>query len=193
MKKEKKGIRCSYAVLVIILLAALAFVVDYSVIDRKLNRCEHSDLSSTIDYSEYSNKVKSQRSSMSDQGVFIMSGVQDSLVGDYIVRLSRDGLLSIEYSNESSVRNISDNVLSYYLINTGQDIGKTLFFIKEDGTVSKASIEYGYSALSDIEIEDNLNGLKNIVTILDGSYNDGLSGSHGPIFIDILGNMYFIN
>lgn len=193
MKKEKKGIRCSYAVLVIILLAALAFVVDYSVIDRKLNRCEHSDLSSTIDYSEFSNKVKSQRSSMSDQGVFIMSGVQDSLVGDYIVRLSRDGLLSIEYSNESSVRNISDNVLSYYLINTGQDIGKTLFFIKEDGSVSKVSIEYGYSAFSDIEIEDNVNGLKNIVTILEGSYSEGLSGSHGPIFIDILGNMYFIN
>ena len=44
------------------------------------------------------------------------------------------------------------------MINTGQDIGKTLFFIKEDGTVSKASIEYGYSADSDIEIEDNING-----------------------------------
>lgn len=190
MEKEKKGIRCSYAVLVIILFAALCFVVDYSVIDRKLNRCDHSDSSNKIDYSEYSNKVKSQRSSMSDQGVSIMSGVENSLVGDYIVRLSKDGLLSIEYSNESSVRNISDNVLSYYLINTGQDIGKTLFFIKEDGTVSKASIEYGYSADSDIEIEDNINGLKDIVTILEGSYSDGLSGSHGPIFIDINGNMY---
>lgn len=190
MEKEKKGIRCSYAVLVIILFAALCFVVDYSIIDRKLNRCDHSDSSSKIDYSEYSNKVKSQRTVMFDQGVSIMSGVENSLVGDYIVRLSKDGLLSIEYSNESSVRNISDNVLSYYLINTGQDIGKTLFFIKEDGTVSKASIEYGYSALSDIEIEDNVNGLKDIVTILEGSYSEGLSGSHGPIFIDINGNMY---
>jgi len=190
MEKEKKGIRCSYAVLVIILFAALCFVVDYSVIDRKLNRCDHSDSSNKIDYSEYSNKVKSQRSSMSDQGVSIMSGIENSLVGDYIVRLSKDGLLSIEYSNESSVRNISDNVLSYYLINTGQDIGKTLFFIKEDGTVGEASIEYGYSADSDIEIEDNINGLKDIVTILDGSYSEGESGSHGPIFIDISGNMY---
>lgn len=191
MEKEKKGIRCSYAVLVIILFAALCFVVDYSVIDRKLNRCDYSDSSSKIDYSEYSNKVKSQRALMSDQGVSIMSGVEDSLVGDYIVRLSNDGLLSIEYSNESSVRNISDNVLSYYLINTGQDIGKTLFFIKEDGTVSMASIEYGYSALSDIEIENNVNGLKDIVTILEGSYSEGESGSHVPIFIDIYGNMYF--
>ena len=190
MEKEKKGIRCSYAVLVIILFAALCFVVDYSVIDRKLNRCDHSDSSNKIDYSEYSNKVKSQRSSMSDQGVSIMSGIENSLVGDYIVRLSKDGLLSIEYSNESSVRNISSNVLSYYLINTGQDIGKTLFFIKEDGTVGEASIEYGYSADSDIEIEDNINGLKDIVTILDGSYSEGESGSHGPIFIDISGNMY---
>ena len=36
---EKKGIRCSYAVLVIILFAALAFVTDYAIIERKMNKC----------------------------------------------------------------------------------------------------------------------------------------------------------
>ena len=39
MEKEKKKISCSYAVLVIILFAALAFVVDYAVIERKMNKC----------------------------------------------------------------------------------------------------------------------------------------------------------
>ena len=40
MEKEKKGIRCSYSFLVIILFAALAFTVDYAVIERKMNKCK---------------------------------------------------------------------------------------------------------------------------------------------------------
>lgn len=39
MEKERKTIKCSYAVLVIILFAALAFVTDYAIIERKLNEC----------------------------------------------------------------------------------------------------------------------------------------------------------
>ena len=39
-KKEKKTIRCSYAVLVIILFAALAFVTDYAFIERKTSKCD---------------------------------------------------------------------------------------------------------------------------------------------------------
>ena len=40
---EKKGIKCSYAVLVCILFAALAFVVDYSIIERKTSKCNCTD------------------------------------------------------------------------------------------------------------------------------------------------------
>ena len=39
MEKEKKKISCSYAVLVIILFAALAFVTDYAIIERKMIKC----------------------------------------------------------------------------------------------------------------------------------------------------------
>ena len=39
-KKEKKSIKCSYAVLVIILFAALAFVTDYAFIERKISKCD---------------------------------------------------------------------------------------------------------------------------------------------------------
>ena len=38
--KEKKTIKCSYAVLVIILFAALAFVTDYAIIERKTRKCD---------------------------------------------------------------------------------------------------------------------------------------------------------
>ena len=39
-KKERKTIKCSYAVLVIILFAALAFLTDYIIIDRKTKNCD---------------------------------------------------------------------------------------------------------------------------------------------------------
>lgn len=188
MGKKKKGIWCSYSALVIILFAALCFVVDYVVIDRKLNGCKYADSSGFADYSK---KLILERSSMIGNGVTIVSSVENGLVGEYTVTLTSDGLLSINYLDEFSARQISSNVLNYYLINTGQDIGKTLFYIKEDGSVSKASIEYGYSGDSDIKIENNINNLKDIVTILEGSYSDGLSGHHGPIFIDINGNMFY--
>lgn len=38
-KKEKKTIKCSYALLVIILFATVAFLTDYIIIDRKMNKC----------------------------------------------------------------------------------------------------------------------------------------------------------
>ena len=45
MEKEKKTIKCSYAVLVIILFAALAFVVDYAYIQNKTTKCSCPDCS----------------------------------------------------------------------------------------------------------------------------------------------------
>lgn len=39
-KKEKKTIKCSYAVLVIALCATVAFLTDYIIIDRKIKNCD---------------------------------------------------------------------------------------------------------------------------------------------------------
>ena len=47
MEKEKKTIKCSYAVLVIILFAALCFVTDYAIIERKMNKCSCPDCSAS--------------------------------------------------------------------------------------------------------------------------------------------------
>ena len=38
-KNEKKNIKCSYALLVIILFATVAFLTDYIIIDRKTSKC----------------------------------------------------------------------------------------------------------------------------------------------------------
>lgn len=47
MEKEKKTIKCSYAILVIILFAALCFVTDYAIIERKMNKCSCPDCEAT--------------------------------------------------------------------------------------------------------------------------------------------------
>lgn len=47
MEKEKKTIKCSYAVLVIILFAALCFVTDYAIIESKMNKCSCPDCSAS--------------------------------------------------------------------------------------------------------------------------------------------------
>lgn len=208
MEKEKKKIRCSYALLVVILFATVCFLTDYIVIERKMNQCNCSKCEVTTNnggndelsvveenkdtiYSNFANKMISERGSKFGQYSSSYVDVNSEIVGKYSVSLLNNGSLMIHYSNESESRMISNNVLSFYLINTGQNTGKTLFFIKEDGTVSKASIEYGYSADSDIKIDDNVNNLKNIVSIIPGSFSeDGVTGVRGPIFIDIYGKMY---
>lgn len=38
-KKEKKTIKCSYALLVIVLFATVCFMTDYIIIERKINKC----------------------------------------------------------------------------------------------------------------------------------------------------------
>ena len=46
-KKEKKTIKCSYAVLVIALCATVAFLTDYIIIDRKTKNCDCSRCEAT--------------------------------------------------------------------------------------------------------------------------------------------------
>ena len=48
MEKKKKGIRCSYAVLVIILFATVCILTDYIVIERKMNKKCIGDISTRI-------------------------------------------------------------------------------------------------------------------------------------------------
>lgn len=56
MEKEKKKISCSYAFLVIILFAALAFVTDYAIIERKMNKCNCPKCEITTNNEEKNNE-----------------------------------------------------------------------------------------------------------------------------------------
>ena len=96
----------------------------------------------------------------------------------------------VTLNNKYGEYKIADNVLSFYVINTGQDIGNNVYFINQDGTVGSADTEYGIN--STITINNNL-GYKNIVAVVSGSFNYDPTGARGPIFIDINGNIFSEN
>ena len=62
MEKERKTIKCSYAVLVIILFAALAFVTDYAIIERKMNKCDCPKCEVT------NNQIKKENTNVDENG-----------------------------------------------------------------------------------------------------------------------------
>ncbi|MBR1748913.1 MAG: hypothetical protein IJ743_03855 [Bacilli bacterium] len=65
-----------------------------------------------------------------------------------------------------------------------------LYFIFENGKVGCANIEKSSSLGTDIAITTDL-GYSDIVSIVGGVFgSENAPGTHGPIFIDIYGNMF---
>jgi len=218
-KKEKKPIKCSYAVLVIILCATVAFLTDYIIIDRKTNNCdspmgeatnnevisdniENKDITDNTHvtedglnkYNEFADKIISERKTFFEGESLYRTTVDGNNMIDvkyYDVELNPDGELKVIYyskDNSSDSKFIANDVLNYYIIYYGNGGYKGLYFIYKDGSVGFANIEQAYMNNEDITIK-NIENVKNIVTIVQGSFSDGLSGHRGPIYIDIDGNM----
>ena len=212
-KKEKKTIKCSYAVLVIILCATVAFLTDYIVIDRKTSKCncpkceatnnevisDNTDNTQvtendTYKYNEFADKIVSERKTFFEGESLYRTTVDGNNMIDvkyYDVELNPEGELKVIYyskDNSSDSKFIANDVLNYYIIHYGNGGYKGLYFIYKDGSVGFANIEQAYMNNEDITIK-SIDNVKNIVTIVQGSFSDGLSGHRGPIYIDIDGNM----
>lgn len=212
-KKEKKTIKCSYAVLVIILCATVAFLTDYIIIDRKTRKCDcpkcettkNEVISDNTDntqvtevgsnkYNEFADKIISERKTFFEGESLYRTTVDGNNMIDvkyYNVELNPEGELKVIYyskDNSSDSKFIANDVLNYYIIHYGNGGYKGLYFIYKDGSVGFANIEQAYMNKEDITIK-NIENVKNIVTIVQGSFSDGMSGYHAPIYIDIDGNM----
>ena len=102
----------------------------------------------------------------------------------YDILLKRNGEL---YYNDQKLVN---QVLSYSVIPTGNVGYQMLYFIFENGKVGCANIEESSSLGTDITITMDL-GYSDIVNIVGGVMgSENAPGTHGPIFIDIHGNMF---
>ena len=110
--------------------------------------------------------------------------------------VSRDGKeFTKYYDNELNTKyqKIADNILSFFVIETGNGGCNTLYFINTDGTVGQANVETflaNNDGTGEITINKNIKNLKNIVYITSAINNATASATSNPIFIDINGNMY---
>ncbi len=101
MEKEKKGIKCSYALLVVILFATVCFLTDYIIIERKtrVNNCPKCENTCT------KCDVKEENSVVEESNEQINIRVIDPF----------DGLSCIEKSEEVClIRNDSDKIAIKY-------------------------------------------------------------------------------
>ena len=140
MEKEKKKISCSYAVLVIILFAALAFVVDYALIERKMNKCNCPKCEVTINNEEKDEPIINNESSNDENDSTISEIRETNYFQKYLqyIVYNNNGeevstfeiILNLDGTAEwNVVRNASDssNLVGYYRFISSDKIVLALF------------------------------------------------------------------
>lgn len=209
MEKKNTGL----VILVIVLLVALLGTSGFIVYDKVLSKktVENIDVNNTNNdvinnneeknndnsYQIFADNLKDQISKYNSNNQSYQYINNDIVKGGYVVYLNEKGSLFVKYfdkelNDKYGDYKIADNVLSFYAINVGQDVGNMLYFINEDGTVGSADTEYGIGTNNQITIKKDI-GYRNIVSIVNGIFGDEYSGLHGPIFIDINGNIFSEN
>lgn len=148
------------------------------------------------DYQIFAKNLKSQLSRYDENNLNRQFVNNDNVRYPYTVYLNENGSLFVKYSNsELNAKygdyKITDNALSFYVIEIGNGGMSLLYFINGDGTIGSADVEFA-SDSNQITVKKDL-GYKNIVSIVSGSFGDGYSGAQGPIFIDINGNIFSEN
>lgn len=128
-KKEKKTIKCSYALLVIILFATVAFLTDYIIIDRKTRKCDcpkceatnNEVISDNTGFNEnyvytYENIagyyiIENMHYYLYSDGTFLSESIGDSygyvgIIGNYIIdnnKISLKSIFSYSSSHEGKI------------------------------------------------------------------------------------------
>lgn len=131
-KKEKKTIKCSYAVLVIILFAALAFVTDYAFIERKISKCDCPKCEATNnevisgdieDKDNTDNTQVTENQTYSYEDIAGVYNYDDSIGQSYIkLYLYTDG----SYYYQTSIKYVS-GIGGYYTIKGNEIILNSIF------------------------------------------------------------------
>ena len=150
--------------------------------------------SKSNDYNVFANNFKQEFSKFNNDNMQSLD-VKNSIVGDYNISIDAQGILYVDYEDAKlkakfGKKKIASNVLSFYLIESGNGGGNVLYFINQNGTVGLADIEYG--AETNINIKTDL-GYKNIVNVISGVFSAQKSAAASAIFVDIDGKLYNAN
>lgn len=110
------------------------------------------------------------------------SRVENTMLSEvYNIKIDKNLELTIDSDSLNNYK-IADNVLSYYIIHTGNGGFSSLYYITTEGKVFIADVEnaiYNKTTIQTKEID-----VKNIVEIKEGSSTAGF-----PMFVDIDGNI----
>lgn len=217
--ENKKSMGTGITILIVILIVCVLGMGSFIVYDKAImnnnvnsneknnNKNEENGVSSkdynsekniNNSYELFAENLKAQISKIYNES---NDGEISSWNDKYTIKMDKNRSLYITYHDSKLNKQfnnykIADNILSYYVVQTGQGGGKTLYFINENGTVGSADIEYGvlYSTddVKQIPVKKDL-GYKNIVSVIEAGFGVSVSGISEAIFIDINGNMFSSN
>ena len=125
--------------------------------------------------------------------------VSSACVSDgYSAYIKSNGDLYVKFYNSALITKYGDNklssgVLSFYVLPSGQGGCNSVYFIKNNGTVSIADVEYAVNQDKDITVSDNIGNYTDIVSIIGGIAGDSQSGAAHPFYVDVNGNIFGSN
>ena len=207
MENEKKGIKCSYAVLVIVLFAALAFVTSYAYIQNKTTKCSCPDCSLSGNANVVNDKigdpVRNDFGLYNEYGYFIIT--KDGDVYCHPLKgfdmsdstIFTKGQVEVDYQviSMNEEENVFDgykvnisNVRSAYSYGYGQQGGDyAIVFIHNNGMVSVLYLTNDYEGHR-VELEKNIGNFTDIITAVKTSF----AGGENIQLIDENGNMFLL-
>ena len=163
MEKKKKGIRCSYAVLLIILFATVCILTDYIVIERKtrVNNCPKCESTcSKCDVKGESSEVEESNekdNDNSDQSAYVRTTNIRVKVADrntYADISVVDGKLEEKYQSKFEMYEIAEEKIKYIHHDYYQYADENVIFVlTEKGNVYVSNFHVGES--SEIDILNN--------------------------------------
>ena len=187
MEKNKNK---SLLILVIILSLLVVGLSSYLIYDKMIAKDDNEVVDNNYKdndklYSEYLLNLKNnleKNYTERDSETKINSNFVN---GDaYTVTINKNGVLSL--STRKDDYEISNNVLEMFLVDVGNSGDKTLYFIKDDGTLNSFCVDCVLNeGVKVIQSE-----YKNIVNVVNSAFGITYSGAYGPIFIDIEGNVF---
>lgn len=126
---------------------------------------------------------KDSEISLSSDSMYIDNGY------NFIINKNLNLYMSIsdsKYKDKYNNYKIDSNVLSMFVIYTGNGGFKTLYYITSEGKVKSMCIDCIQSGEPQVK-EEKYN---NIVNIIQGDYDISTSVASSPIFVDINGNIF---
>lgn len=197
MDNKNKGLIILVVILSLFIIGLGGFIVYDKILNNEVVNNQEEKTKSNNNYELFAQNLKDQFSKYDNNNKNYLY-VNSSIIKDgYEIYLNKNQTLYVKYYNKEldakyGEYKIADNVLSFNVVPSDQGPGNMLYFINENGTVGSADTEYGINTNNQITIKKDI-GYKNIVSIISGTFGDGLSNVNGPIFIDINGNIFSEN